>query len=288
MGYVAASVAFLIWGVASTALLRFIPLPGPVASAFGAFIGAGAMLAWLGPRRWPEIAAAYRAHPRRLGTMAVCFAGCGFTYHWAVKSTTVANAVLSHSLQPIATCLVLLPLLGRGSPTVRGWLALAAGMAGLIVAMPPRLELGGHAFGLCMGAASALFFAWFNVQVPFFRGKVRPDALQACNVLGAAVLMLPTLVAMDWDPPGPSGAAAILAFGIANFTVANLLYYRAMERIPVGHVATLAYLEPVSGLAAAALLVGEPLTPRVVIGAALVLGSGALIVSDRPRSATAP
>ncbi|HTK04710.1 MAG TPA: DMT family transporter [Candidatus Eisenbacteria bacterium] len=281
MGYLMTVAAFIIWGFTSTVILRAVPLTGPAASSAGCLIGAAAMLAVLGPKRWPEVLGVFRRHAWRLAGLGAAFAGCSFTYQWSVKSTSVANAVLTHSLQPILTCLVFIPLWGGPKTTAKGYGALALGIAGLALLLGPQLSWEGPLLGVLLGAASAGFFSWYLVQVPFFK-EHEPQTLQIAVLLSAAAFLLPA-----WFFNGPvvldaRGIGATLAFGLLNFALANVLYFRAMRRIPMGHVATLAYVEPVVAIVSAAAFLGEPMTAGVIGGGLLILASGALVIFDRP------
>lgn len=284
MGYLYAVLAFLIWGFASTVILRAIPLPGPAASCAGSLIGSVALLAWIGPKRWHEVAAAWRNHAPRLLGLSAAFAGCSFTYQWSVKTTTVANAVLTHSFQPFMTCLLFVPLWGGQRPTVKGWLALVVGIAGLAIVLAPELSLGAtnHFWGALLGTASAAFFAWYNVQVPKIQDRLPQVILQTAIILGAATLLLPSFLFVDAVPFGAREIGAILAFGMMSFAIANVLFFRALKTAPVGHVATLAYLEPVVSIAAAAAFLDEPPSAGIFLGGGLILVSGGLVVYDRP------
>lgn len=287
-GYLTAVLAFVIWGFTSTVILRAVPLTGPAASDAGFLVGSAIMLAVIGPRRWHEVWTLARRHPWRLLGLAAAFAGCSFTYQWSVKSTTVANAVLTHSLQPILTCLMFIPLWGGSPPTRKGYAALALGMTGLGILLWPQLSLdgslGGHVLGIGLGAISGAFFSWYNVQLPFFKDRVKHDALQTAITLAAAVMLLPVWLFAEVAPFDARGAVATIAFCVLNFAVANMLYFRAAGKIPIGHIATLAYIEPVVGIFGAAMLLGEPAGAGTLVGGTLILASGALVVFDRPHA----
>lgn len=285
MGYLYAILAFCIWSISSTVVLRAVPLPGPAASDAGCLIGAAAVLLWMGPSRWPEVVAAWRNHGWRLLGLSAAFAGCAFTYPWAVKTTTVANAVLTHSLQPFLTCLLFVPLWGGARPTVKGWLALVIGMAGLAIVLGPQLSLEDPhlALGVTLGAISAAFFAWYNVQVPALQERLSPRVLHAAMILGAGALLSPAWLFAGSVTIDLRGAGAIVAFGLLNFAAANALFFKAMRLVPVCHVGTLAYFEPIMSITAAALWLGESATSGIFAGGALIFASGALVVYDRPR-----
>jgi len=284
MGYMAGIAAFLVWGIGSSVLLRMVPLPGPVVTCAGCLIGGVIMLAWLGPRRWNEALALARTHPLRLLALSANFACCSLTFQWAIKTTTVANAILTHSLQALVTCLVLLPLLGERRPDRRGLAALLLGLLGLGIVFWPQLAPGHGWFGIVMGALSAVFFAGFNVLLPWFKDKADRDVVQCCNLLLSAAMVSPAVLLMDWSVPGPAGTAALLGTGLFTFVVANKLYYFAIQNAPLGRIATLAYIEPVIAIGAAAAFLGEPVTAYAVAGGMLVLTSGALVVWEPSKT----
>lgn len=289
MGYLAAFVAFVVWGVTSALLNRLIPQPAAVLTCAGAAIGTAGMLALIGPRKWPEVVRAHREHFWRLLAMGGCFAGCSLTYQWALKTTTVANAVLTHSLQPVLTCLVFLPLAGKGPPTAKGFAALALGIGGLAILLWPELTIDGPFFGIVMGLASAAFFSGFIVLMPKTDGKIDRDVLQTCNLLATTVLILPFAGAQYAQRATAHDVGLMALLGVLTFVVANRFYYYALKKAPLGHVATFAYLEPVVSIAVAAMFLGEPVTPYAAIGGAVVIASGALVMFDKPsKLKTAP
>jgi drug/metabolite transporter (DMT)-like permease len=287
VGYLWAILAFVIWGFTSTVILRAVPLVGPAASLAGSVIGTLAMLAYVGPKRWLEVLDVARRHTWRLAGVGIGFAGCSLTYHWSIKTTTVANAALTHSLQSLLTVLLFIPLWGGPRPTLKGFAALLLGLGGLVVLLWPQLSWRGSSLGnlggLALGTASAVFYSWNMVQLPYFTTRVKQDVLQVAVLAATTVFLLPVLFFADmpaaWDA---RGAAATLAFGLLNFALANVLFLRAIKLAPIGHIGTLAYLEPVVGIVAASMFLCEPMTAGVVLGGMLILVSGALVVLDQP------
>jgi len=284
-GYLAASAAFLVWGLASSVLLRNIPLPGPVVTVAGQLAGVLLVAAAIGRSRRADIGKALAEHKARLTMLALCFAGCSLTFHWSVKLTTVANAVLIHSLQPLFTALVFAPLILKERPGGKDLAAVAVGLAGMTVLLWSQLRWDGSWLGMGLALVSAVFFAGFNVQYPWFEGRLPRDVVLLFCLAGSFLMLLPFAAAQDFDPPGAMTVAKVSAFGISVFVLANMLFIYALAKAPVVHVSTLAYLEPVVAIAAAALWLGEPLTGHAVAGGALILASGAVAVSGNRRSA---
>lgn len=283
-GYLAAAAAFSVWGIASSLLVRIIPLPGPYISGVGCLVGALLLLAILGPSRLREARAAYRSERRRIWLMASAFAGCSLTFHLAVKTTLVANAVLTHTTYPLMTCLVFLPLMRGKRPGAIGLAALALGAAGIVTLFWPQLSWRSSWLGEILGLASAAFFAWYNALMDGWKSELPREAALAPMLIVAAAFMFPFSAAAYPHVPSPTAAVGLLAFGAACFTVPNILYFYAARRIPVSHIVTLGYLEPVVAISGAALALGEGVSGFAVVGGALVLASGAIIVFSGKKS----
>ena len=117
--------------------------------------------------------------------------------------------------------------------------------------------------------------------------------LAAGSQLGAAVLMLP-LVEGHW-PAALAGAtpAALLqaplagallcalALALLSSALAFVLYFRLIAAVGPVRTLTVNFLSPAVGVAGGVLLLGEPLTPAIVLGLAVVLG-GTWLVLVRP------
>jgi drug/metabolite transporter (DMT)-like permease len=278
-GYLAALAAFSIWAVNCTVLLRHIPLPGPVVTHGGFAMSAiclGAYLVLSG--RSKETWAALVAHRWRLIAVSVMFAGCSVTYQWAIKTTTVANAALTHYFTPILTVAIFEPVFLKTKATKFGVLALVLGFGGLLVLLLPQLSLDGPIFGLVMGTASALFFAVFNILVPPMKDMMKREVLLFWSLALSTIMLVPLTAGMrPMDLLGPALPRAIV-FGLINYLLTNLLYYYALVRISPGRLTTLGYIEPAIAIAAGAAFLGEPVTSYALAGGALILISGLLTV----------
>ena len=77
----------------------------------------------------------------------------------------------------------------------------------------------------------------------------------------------------------------LVSFGsIVGFTA----YTWLLANVPVSTVGTYAYVNPVVAVALGAIILSEPITPRTLIAAVLILGAVVAMVSGRPRVAEEP
>lgn len=72
---------------------------------------------------------------------------------------------------------------------------------------------------------------------------------------------------------------SILAFTAYTWLLAN---------VPVSTVGTYAYVNPIVAVALGAIFLSEPITPRTLIAAAIIIGAVVAMVSGRPRAAEEP
>ena len=79
----------------------------------------------------------------------------------------------------------------------------------------------------------------------------------------------------------------ILYLAVFGTVVTFLLYFWALERLPVTHIALIAYLTPVVAILIGVLWLGESMTPRVLLGAAVVI-AGVVVAGRAARRPAVP
>ena len=77
----------------------------------------------------------------------------------------------------------------------------------------------------------------------------------------------------------------LIVFGsIAGYSA----YTWLLANVSVSTVATYAYVNPIVAVALGAVFLTEPITPRTIIAAVLILGAVVAMVSGRPRTSEEP
>ncbi len=93
-------------------------------------------------------------------------------------------------------------------------------------------------------------------------------------IASAALGQLPTVAQIE------SGQLALLVVaGVANYTFGRTLYYASIRRIGIARASPLGAAWVVFAALLAVPLFGEPLTPQIGLGLALVFGGGLLLAS---------
>ena len=77
----------------------------------------------------------------------------------------------------------------------------------------------------------------------------------------------------------------VLVLGLVNTGIGCYLYFSSIGKLPVQTVAVCGYLEPLSAVVFASLLLGESMTALQVVGAACIIGGAMVGELVRPAKA---
>jgi drug/metabolite transporter (DMT)-like permease len=163
---------------------------------------------------------------------------------------------------------------------------LVLGLAGVAVIFSDDLSLLGgqavrHASSVML--VSPLVSALATVLIKRWGSGVHPLSLSAVPMLIASLVMGAVAFAVERNRPPVLDArsvGALLYLAVLGSAVTFTVYYWLLARLAATRLALTSYLIPIVAGAVGALLFEEPLRPRVLAGAALIL-FGVLIVSRR-------
>jgi len=207
--------------------------------------------------------------PRRdwlaVAALGFCFFGVFFVlYNIAISYTTAARASLALATLPLHT-MVVAALLGIEPLTMRKSLGVIAALASGLSTAPP-----GAWRGELIMTAAVLCMAFYNVwSRPFMQRSSALGFLTVGMGTGAAALILVGFatgsVAVLSHFTAPQWIAG-LYLGIAGGALAFILWVLALERATPTRVANTMTINPVAAGLLATQLVGEPITPNLVLG----------------------
>lgn len=149
-----------------------------------------------------------------------------------------------------------------------GVIGLAAGIGGVILIMGSRITQGLDLYGiaLCGLAALALTFATLAVRGASAGGNVI-SVVGWQMLVGSAALTGPALLFEEWHATlSPVVYAAFAYTVVLPGLVATLIWFWLVGRIGATRAATFHFLNPVFGVAIAALLLGEAIGPLDIVG----------------------
>lgn len=209
--------------------------------------------------------------------------GAILAVHWitffkAIQIATVAVGLLTFATFPVFV--TFLEPLFFGEQLRRGDVLLALAAFGGVALVVPAFELDNRiAVGAAYGTLSGLTFAglsllnrryartYSSLVVAFYQ-----DAAACALLLPVFFLKRPALPPHDW--------LLLALLGIVFTGLAHTLFIKGLARVKAHAASVIACLEPVYGIAAAAVLLGEVPSLRALAGGAVILGA-ALTVSLR-------
>lgn len=215
---------------------------------------------------------------------AVCNATNVMTFFSAMSTTSVAVAVLTHSVAPVLVAIAAPFVEGTRAPRAMPAALLALGGLTLVLApWRPEARTGDVMLGAALGLCSALAYA----TCVFMLGRLaaRVGAVRAMGYHSgiAALLVLPfagaRLAEVEASDLVPLGAAVVLP-GI----LAGLAFVHGLQILGAARTAVLALFEPVVACTIGWAVFGESLGSLAIAGGLMVVVAGALVAGDRSNA----
>ena len=199
---------------------------------------------------------------------------------WAATVLPAGYLAIINGMVPLWTALFATWLLDEplGPRRAAGFLLGLAGVALLVNLGPVDLSPLTVA-AACVGVLGAAFWGWGGVVIKQRSGNLPPMGLAAGSIAWSAVMMAPAWVdAPPLQAWTPEATAALVAVGLLCSGVAYLPFFTLIRDIGPSRTLSVGFLVPVLGVLWGWLLLGEAVTLAMLCGAALVLGSLALVL----------
>jgi drug/metabolite transporter (DMT)-like permease len=288
---------YIVWGSTYLAIRVAIESLPPLLMAGARFLLAGALLyAFVRLRGEP---APERRHWRSTAIvgMALLLFGNGGV---VLAERTVPSGVAALLVAMVPMWMVLLEWLRRGGtrPTTRTAIGLVIGFVGMVLLIGPSGFAGGDRVDpLGAGLLMMGSIAWAAGSI-YARGAALPRSPFLATgmemVCGGAWLLLAGTLRGEWGTVDASGftTESVLAFfylvvfgSLIGFTA----YIWLLGVSSPARVSTYAYVNPVVAVFLGWAILGEPLTPRVLGAAAVIVAAVAVItMGKRARPAPVP
>jgi len=205
--------------------------------------------------------------------------GAVLTLHWiaffaAIQAAGVAIGLLGFASFPLFVLILERTMLGRRWSAAEVVTALCV-VAGIALLVPEPSLANRTVQGLAWGLVSGFTFALLAVLNRRYAAARDAVDIAFWQNFFAALILLP-FAAADSGALGSVGAreiALLLMLGLLCTALAHTLFIAALSRLSAHTVSTVAALEPVYGIALAALLLGEIPALRVVAGGVLIVGA---------------
>ncbi len=204
-----------------------------------------------------------------------------FLFFLALENAPAAVVSLVFYSFPMWTALLaFVARLEAIKPTMLLALALGTGGVALIFSIPTS-SLAGPLIALAAAFVVAVYLLIAQVTL----GRVVPSVAATWTAAGAAVA-LSIASAVTGSPLPAESLPATGALGVAT-AIAFTTWYEAIARIGSSRTAVATMLEPVATVVLAAIVLSEEITPRMMLGAVLVVAALPVLASA-PRRPHAP
>ncbi len=294
MVWLALGIVYVVWGSTYLAIAYVVDTLPVFTSAGVRFAVAGAILAlWIAARD----RAALRVDRRQLGGAVLVgtlllAGGNGLV---SLGERTVASGLAALVIASVPLWIVLLRLAVGERVRRDVVIGVVAGIVGVaILVVPDGVNGTTDPFGLAALVCATLLWAigtFLSPRLSMPRSALASTALQMLG--GGAVLVVIGLALGEAGTVDPTrfATSSLVAWSylvVVGSLVAFSAYTWLLQNAPVSLVATYAYVNPVVAVFLGTLFRSEPITPTMLVGAALILAAVAFIVSRTSTRGGAP
>jgi drug/metabolite transporter (DMT)-like permease len=229
----------------------------------------------------PIVASTHRGVPRTQGSWmsaVVLFVYViPFSYAYGWLTTGTGALILFGSVQ---VTMMLAALADGERPHAKQWAGLALAIAGLVYLVLPGLTAPPLVGALLMTVAGV---AW-GIYSLLGRGAVDPLAQNAGNFVRAVPLtLLVSLVTWQYSHLEARGVILAVVSGAITSGLGYVAWYAALRGLSATRAALVQLLVPVLAAVGGILVLGESLSVRLVVSAAVVIGGIALALAATER-----
>jgi drug/metabolite transporter (DMT)-like permease len=281
-GLIGAAIAVCAWST-GTVLAKGIDMGGLAIGAYRFTMFSMALIAWMWMR-----GQRFTLHSIRATAFGGIALGADIALFFsAVKETSIVNATIIGSLQPILVGVIAAKFFGE---TIRGkdalWSLVALGGVIVIVTTSTGDDVSSLRGDLLAAAAMVSWSAYF-IASKRSKDRVTPTEFTAGTALWTAVIVTPLGFAFGQDMSLPTAKnwALLVAMAVGSGIIGHVLMNWSLVRIPLWVGSTFTLLIPVFSAIIAWIFLDEAIVLRQGLAMGVVIGALAVIV--RNQSATA-
>jgi drug/metabolite transporter (DMT)-like permease len=279
---------YLIWGSTYLAIRYAIETLPPFLMAASRFLTAGLILFVWAVGKAESIRASLSLWPRAfiIGALLLLCGNGGVT--WAEKYIASGLAALLIATEPL-WIVMLNWAITRRRPNTKVLFGVFIGLAGVALLIGDGLRQVDASSMSLIGAGVVVLssLAWAGGSVYVNRRPIQASTAMASGMqmlAGGSLLLLLALTAGDFQRLNLANAswrslASLVYLTVFGSLVAFTAYSWLLRNVTTARAATYAYVNPVVAVLLGWLVASEPLTSRMVIAAAIIVGSVALITT---------
>ena len=166
-------------------------------------------------------------------------------------------------------------------PHARQWIGLLVAIAGLVYLLSPGIA-SPSPIGAGLMTIAGIGWALYSIQG---RGAVDPVAQNGGNfVRTLPMLVIVSVLALRFQHVETSGAILATLSGAVTTGLGYAVWYSALRGLTATRAALVQLLVPVITVTGGVIFLREPISPRVVLSAAIVIGGIALALTANERA----
>lgn len=223
----------------------------------------------------------FKISKRNLVLLMLSGAALGFNWIFLFESyryTTISNATLSYYFAPIFV-MILAPFLLKEKWTWMKGLSIALAFLGFLLVVNPGSEssigIYNHPVGIMYGIMAAAFYASVILMNKFIKdlSDLNTTIMQ---LMTASIVLLPYMILtqnLNYSGLSLRSISLLLIVGIVHTGFAYLLYFSVLKKLKGQTIAILSYIDPISAVILAAIILNESMNFVQILGGILILGS---------------
>lgn len=192
-------------------------------------------------------------------------------FAYATLSLPAGYASVLNATSPLFGAIVAAVWLHEPMPW-RKILALVVGFLGVLILVSEKLSAAAELKAVAAGLAAALSYGITACYTKRRLSHVAPMTVASGSLMWAAVALLP-FAFLKWPEQPPTMTAWMCSVALAFLCTgaAYIFYFRSLAKLGPVRASTVAYLIPVFGTIWGSVFLDEVVTPRMLIGAAVIL-----------------
>ena len=190
----------------------------------------------------------------------------------SVKTTTIANAVLTHYLAPIFVFILGIFLVNERLSR-KPVIALILSATGLLIMLSPNEPslANVHFLGLIFGTLSAIFFSMEILLKKRLTRSHPVDEIVIKYLIISVIILLPFISFEQIMSVDSIGLSILLISGIIGSAIGISLFTSGLRDVKAQHAGIISYIEPLGAIIWGLLIIMELPAIETIIGGALIL-----------------
>lgn len=250
-------------------------------SEIALFRGAAGSLFLIGASFLVKQRFSFKTSKKNLVLLLLSGAALGFNWIFlfeAYRYTTIANATLSYYFAPVFV-MILAPFLLKEKWTWMKGFGIVLAFLGFLLVVNPGGEAAvgayNHPAGILYGLLAAAFYTSVILINKFIK-DLSDFETTIMQLLTASIVLFPyvfTTQNLNYFSLDFRSISLLLVVGIIHTGVAYLLYFSVLKKLKGQTIAVLSYIDPISAVIMAAIILNESMGFVQMVGGILILGS---------------